>query len=141
MDQWLSTNAAQPRLNTVLLELFAAIALLIAAIGIYGVLSYSVSQQTREIGVRVALGANRGQVLGLVLREGMAMALMGIAAGLVAGVGLSRVLASLLFGTEARDPATFAAVAGILTLVAAAACWIPAMRAARVDPVIALRGE
>ena len=141
MEEWLSRNSAQPRLNTVLLELFAMIALLIAAIGIYGVLSYSVSQQTREIGVRVALGAQRTEVLKLVLREGMTMALAGIGAGLVAGLAVSRVLASLLFGMQARDPLTFAVVAIVLTVVAAAACCIPALRAARVDPVVALRNE
>jgi putative ABC transport system permease protein len=141
MDDWLSRNSAQPRLNAVLLELFAAVALLIASIGIYGVLSYSVTQQTREIGVRAALGANRSELLRLVLREGLTMALAGIGAGLIAGLGLSRLLASLLFGVEARDPLTFAAVAGILAVVAAVACAIPALRAARIDPVIALRCE
>jgi putative ABC transport system permease protein len=141
MDDWLSRNSAQPRLNAVLLELFAAVALLIASIGIYGVLSYSVTQQTREIGLRAALGANRGELLRLVLREGLTMALAGIGAGLIAGLGLSRLMASLLFGVAAHDPLTFAAVAGILAVVAAAACAIPALRAARIDPVIALRCE
>jgi putative ABC transport system permease protein len=140
-DDWLSRNSAQPRLNAVLLELFAAVALLIASIGIYGVLSYSVTQQTREIGVRAALGANRSELLRLVLREGLTMALAGIGAGLIAGLGLSRLLASLLFGVAAHDPLTFAAVAGILAVVAAAACAIPALRAARIDPAIALRCE
>jgi putative ABC transport system permease protein len=141
MDQWMSSNAARPRMNSVLLEVFAGIALMIAAIGIYGVVSYSVSQQTREIGVRVALGAKRSHVLALVLREGMIMALAGIGGGLIAAIGISRLMASLLFGVQARDPLTFGAVAAILTAVAAAACWAPALKASRVDPVIALRGE
>jgi putative ABC transport system permease protein len=141
MDDWVSNNAAQPRLNTVLLEVFAGVALLIAAIGIYGVLSYAVNQRTQEIGVRMALGAQRRDVLALVIREGMTMAMAGIGAGLIGAVGVSRALASLLFGMQARDPATFAVVAAILTVVAVAACCVPAWRATRVDPVVALRNE
>ena len=141
MEQWISGNSARPRLNSVLLEVFSGIALVIAAIGIYGVLSYSVNQQVREIGVRVALGARRSEVLRLVVQEGMTMALAGIAVGLAAAFGVSRVLATLLFGVQPRDPLTFGAVAAILTLVAMAACVLPAWKASRIDPVIALRCE
>jgi putative ABC transport system permease protein len=139
MDQWISNGAAQPRLNTILLETFALIALLIAAIGIYGVVSYSVTQRTREIGVRIALGAQRGHVLRLVVGEGMIVASAGIGAGLLGALAASRVMTSILFGIEARDAATFATITGALVIIAAAACFIPALRATRVDPVIALR--
>jgi putative ABC transport system permease protein len=141
MDQWVANNAAQPRLNTVLLGIFACVALLIAAIGIYGVLAYSVNQRTREIGVRMALGAQQASVLRMVVREGMAMGLAGIGAGLLGALAVSRALASLLFGVEARDPATFALFAGVLVIVSFAACYLPARRATRVDPVVALRYE
>ena len=141
MDQWISVNAAQPRLNAELLGCFAAAALLIAALGVYGVLSYSVNRRTREIGLRMALGAESGSVVKLVLREGMSVGLAGIGAGLLAAMALSRVLNSMLFGVEARDPLTFAAVGGLLATIALAACLIPARRASRVDPVVALREE
>ena len=141
MDQWISNNAAQPRLNTVLLAVFAIVALLIAAIGIFGVLTYSVNQRTREIGVRMALGAKRANVLRLVVREGMVVALAGIGAGLAGAFALSRLLATLLFGVNARDPSTFAAVAGVLVMVALISCYLPARRATLVDPIIALRYE
>jgi putative ABC transport system permease protein len=141
MDQWVSSNAAQPRLNAALLSIFACVAMLVSAIGIYGVLAYSVNQRTREIGLRMALGAQRGSVLKLIIREGMTVALIGIGAGLAAAFVVSRLLASLLFGVEARDPATFAVLAGLLALIALAACAIPAWRASRVDPMVALRYE
>jgi putative ABC transport system permease protein len=141
MEEWISNNAAQPRLNSVLLEVFAFIALSIAAIGIYGVLSYSVNQRTREIGVRIAMGAQRGDVLKLVVGEGMTVALAGIGAGLIAALAVSHALASLLFGVRARDLTTFAAVTGVLLIVAIAACYVPALRATRVDPIVALRDE
>jgi putative ABC transport system permease protein len=141
MDQWISNGAAQPRLNTVLLGIFAAVALLIAAIGIYGVLSYSVNQRTREIGLRMALGAQQSSVLRMVVREGMAMGLAGIGAGLLAALAVSRALATLLFGVEPHDPATFLAVAGTLSAIALAACYLPARRAIGVDPAVALREE
>ena len=141
MDQWLSNSAAQPRLNTVLLTSFAAIALLIAAIGIYGVLAYSVNQRTREIGLRMALGATPRSVLQLIVGQGMKVVLIGVGIGLAGGLALGRAVSSLMFGVQVRDPATFSVVAVVLTAVALAACIIPARRAARVDPMVALREE
>jgi putative ABC transport system permease protein len=141
MEQWLSNGAAQPRLNTVLLGAFASVALLIASIGIYGVLAYSVSQRTNEIGVRMALGATPRGVLRLIVREGMKVVLIGIGTGLVGGLALGRTVSSLIFGVPVRDPVTFTAVAVALAGVALAACAIPAFRASRVDPIVALRYE
>ena len=141
MDQWLSNSAAQPRLNTVLLTSFAAVALVIAAIGIYGVLAYSVNQRTREIGLRMALGATQRSVLQLIVGQGMKVVLIGIGIGLLGGLALGRAVSSLVFGVPVRDPATFSLVAVVLTAVALAACIIPARRAARVDPMVALREE
>jgi putative ABC transport system permease protein len=128
-------------LNARLLTLFAAIALLIAALGIYAVLAYSVNQRTREIGVRIALGAQPGSVQRLVVSEAMKVGLLGIVIGLVAALAAARVLASIVYGVPLRDPATFIAVAAGLTVVALAACVIPARRAAKVDPMVALRYE
>src|SRR5262249_53422151 len=139
MDEWVSNNAAQPRLNAVLLAVFAAVAMLIAAIGIYGVLAYSVNQRTREIGLRMALGAPRAGGLRLIVREGMPVGAIGIAAGLAGALAFSRVLSTLVFGVEVRDPLTYGAVAAMLALVALAACVIPARKASQVDPMIALR--
>jgi putative ABC transport system permease protein len=141
MEEWVSNNAAPARLNTTLLGLFAAIALVIAAIGIYAVLAYSVNQRTREIGLRIALGAETNSVLRLVVKEGMFVALAGIAIGLLGGVAMGRALSSLVYGVSVNDPRTFAAVAFILAAVALAACVIPARRASRVDPMVALRCE
>jgi putative ABC transport system permease protein len=141
MDEWVSNNAAQPRLNAMLLAGFAAAAMLIAAIGIYGVLAYSVNQRTREIGLRMALGAPRAQVLRLIVREGMTVGAIGIAAGLAGALALSRVLASLVFDVPVRDPLTYATVATSLAIVALAACVIPARKASRIDPMVALRTE
>jgi putative ABC transport system permease protein len=141
MDEWVSNNAAQPRLNATLLGLFAGVALLIAAIGIYGVLAYSVTQRTREIGLRVALGARPGAVLRLIVGEGMTVGAVGIGVGLLGGLAIGRAVSSLVYGVPVRDPATFAGVAIVLAAVALAACSIPARRAARVDPMVALRDE
>jgi putative ABC transport system permease protein len=141
MEEWLSNSAAQPRLNAQLLGIFAAVALLIAAIGIYGVLAYSVTQRTREIGLRMALGAPRARVLRLVIGEGMSVGACGIAAGLVAAAVLGRTLSSLLFGVQVHDLPTYAGVAVVLAVVALAACALPARRAALVDPIVALREE
>jgi putative ABC transport system permease protein len=114
---------------------------LLSAIGIYGVISYSVAQRTHEIGIRAALGASSGNILGLVLRSGMLMTGIGLVLGLGGALALSRLLATLLFGVGERDPATIGAVAVILAAVALLACYLPARRATRVDPVIALRYE
>lgn len=141
MEDWLGESAAQPRLTTMLAGAFALTALLLAAIGVYGVLAYSVGQRTQEIGVRMAMGAQRWQVLLLVLRGGITSAAGGIALALAGALALTRVLASLLFEVPARDPITFAAVGAILVLVALAACYIPAARATRIDPTFALRIE
>jgi putative ABC transport system permease protein len=141
MDDWVSASAAQPRLNAILLGAFSVVALLVAAIGVYGVLAYSVNQRTREIGLRMALGAEPGGVLRLVVREGMMVGLAGVAIGAAGALALGRVLASLVFGVPVRDPMTFFSVIGILTVVALAACVLPALRASRVDPLIALRNE
>ncbi|HET9402055.1 MAG TPA: FtsX-like permease family protein [Candidatus Acidoferrales bacterium] len=141
MDEWVSNSAAPTRLNSTLLGFFAAMALVIAAIGIYAVLAYSVNQRTREIGVRIALGAETGNVLRLVVKEGMFVALAGIAIGLLGGLAMGRALSSLVYGVPVNDPYTFAGVALMLAAVALAACAIPARRASRVDPIVALRPE
>jgi putative ABC transport system permease protein len=141
LDQWLSNTSAQPRLNTVMLSVFASVALLIASIGIYGVLAYSVSQRTSELGLRMALGATPRGVLRLVVGEGMKVALIGVGVGLLGGLALGRAVSSLVFGVTVHDPLTFTAVGVALTVVALAACAIPALRASRVDPIVALRYE
>jgi len=141
MENVIGDSLAPQRTISVTLALFAAVALMLACIGLYGVLAYSVSRRTHEIGVRVALGASRREVLGLVLKRGMALALSGLAAGIVAAFGLTRLLKDMLFGIAPSDPATFMAVSVLLTLVAALACAIPARRAAKVDPMVALRYE
>ncbi len=141
MDQLVSESVAQPRFNTVLLAAFAALALALAAVGIYGVIAYSVNQRTHEIGVRMALGARNGDVLRLVLRQGMKPALVGALIGLAGAWAATRLISGLLFEVNATDPATFAAVTLSLLAIALLACWIPARRATKVDPMIALRCE
>jgi len=141
MEEWVSTSAAQPRLNARLLALFAAIALLIAAVGVYAVLAYSVTQRTREIGLRIALGAEPAGVLRLVVLEGLKVGLTGIALGLVGALMAGRALSSIVYGLSVRDPETFATVTIALILITVAACFIPARRAAKVDPMVALRCE
>jgi ABC-type antimicrobial peptide transport system permease subunit len=127
--------------NTLFLGGFAAIAFLLASIGVYGVTAYSVSQRTQEIGIRMALGAQRENVLGLVLRQGMTLAIVGIGLGVAGALGLTRVVRSLLFGITPTDPLTFGLITLLVGAVAFVACWFPARRAARLDPMIALRYE
>ena len=141
MDQMFASNIANQRLVVTLLGAFAALALLLAGVGLYGVVSYSVGQRTREIGVRMALGATASSVVSLVLRNGLKSAAIGLALGLLAAVGLTRFLRGLLYGVSTFDPVSFAAVAAVLTGVGILACWWPASRAAKVDPVVALRNE
>jgi predicted permease len=141
MEQLLAKSVGQRRLNMLLLGIFAAVALVLAAVGVYGVISYSVSQRTHEIGIRLALGAEQRDILGMVLAEGTRLTLMGLAAGLVAASGVTSLLRSLLLGVGARDPLTYAAAAVALGVVALAACYIPARRAMKVDPMVALRYE
>jgi ABC-type antimicrobial peptide transport system permease subunit len=137
----MALSIARERFNMLLLTIFAALALALAAVGIYGLVSYAVSQRTHEIGVRVAVGAQRRDVLRLILRDGAKLALFGTAIGIVAAFGLTRLMASLLFEVKPTDPATFVTVAGLLCLVALLACYIPARRAMKVDPMVALRYE
>jgi putative ABC transport system permease protein len=141
LDRALADSIAPQRFNLFLLGTFAASALALALVGIYGVIAYSVAARTREIGVRVALGAGRGDVVRMVVREGMAVALAGIAAGLAAALALTRLMASLLYGVHATDPRIFAATAGTLALTALLASWWPARKTAAIDPMIALRDE
>ena len=141
LEQLLGTSVAPRRFNMMLLGIFAGVALVLAAVGLYGVMSYSVSWRTHEIGIRMALGAKRADVLRMVVRQGMMMALIGVAIGLAGAFALSRVIVGLLYGVSARDPLTFAGVSLVLLIVALLACLIPARRATRVDPIIALRSE
>jgi predicted permease len=141
MDEVVSSSFAARRLSMLLLSVFAALALMLACVGIYGVISYLVGQRTHEIGVRMALGAERNDVLRLVIGHGATMALIGVAIGIGAALGLTHLMANQLFGVSAHDPWTFAGVAMLLIVVAVAACYIPARRAVRVDPMVALRHE
>jgi predicted permease len=141
MEQVVSDTLWQPRFNLQLIGLFAALALVLAAVGLYGVMSYSVTQRTHEVGLRMALGASRRDVIKLMVGQGMKLALTGIGLGLLAALALTRLMTTLLFGVNATDPLTFGGIALLLSLVALVACWIPARRATTVDPMIALRCE
>ena len=141
MEQIVSDSIAQPRLNMTLMGLFGALALILAAVGIYGLLSYAVTQRTQEMGIRMALGAQVGDVLGLVLKQGMILALIGQAIGLAGALALTRLIRGLLFGVTPTDVTIFVAVTGVLTTIALLACYLPARRATKVDPLKALRYE
>jgi ABC-type antimicrobial peptide transport system permease subunit len=141
MKQVVTQSVAQPRFYMLLLTAFAGLALVLAAIGIYGVISYSVSQRTRELGIRIALGATQDRVVRLVLGQGVALTMLGVAAGLVGAYWLMHLLAALLFGVDPTDHLTFVGVAVVLGAVASLASYVPARRAAKVDPVIAMRAD
>ncbi|HEU4769340.1 MAG TPA: FtsX-like permease family protein, partial [Pyrinomonadaceae bacterium] len=141
MEQVVSDNIAQPRLNMVLMGLFGGLALVLAAVGIYGLLSYAVTQRTQEMGIRMALGAQVSDVMGLVLKQGMILALIGEAIGVAGAFALTRLIRGLLFGVTPTDTGIFAAVVGVLTAIALLACYLPARRATKVDPLKALRYE
>jgi ABC-type antimicrobial peptide transport system permease subunit len=141
MDEHLSNSVAGRRFQMLLLGVFAGVALVIAMVGIYGVISYAVSGRTREIGIRMALGAQASDVLRMVIWQGMSLALIGVAVGLAVALALTRVMKNLLFEVSATDPATFALIAMLLVVVALIASYIPARRATKVDPLVALRNE
>jgi putative ABC transport system permease protein len=141
MEEIAAVSVASRRFNMLLIGVFAALGMLLAAVGIYGVISYSVEQRTNEIGIRIALGARSADVVRLILRQGMLLALAGVAIGIAGALVLTRLMKTLLFGVTATDPVTFAVIAAVLTLVALLACYIPARRATRVDPMVALRYE
>ncbi len=141
LDELLSKSVALPRFRTVLLGVFAALALLLAAVGLYGVLSYSVTQRTQEIGIRMALGAQRGAIYSGVIGRGMLLVSIGLAIGVAAAMFLTGFISTFLYGVQPRDPATIFGVVGVFAAIALVACWIPARRASRVDPLVALRYE
>ncbi|HEV3140269.1 MAG TPA: FtsX-like permease family protein, partial [Vicinamibacterales bacterium] len=141
MEDVVSRSISRQRFNMLLMTVFGASALLLAAIGIYGLMAYSVEQRTQEIGIRLALGAERSAVRGMVVAQGMKLAVVGVAIGVASAYGLTRFISSLLFGVKALDPWTFAGIPLLLTTVALVATWIPAIRASRVNPVIALRSS
>jgi putative ABC transport system permease protein len=141
MDELLSGSLSRSRFTMLVLGLFAGLALVLASVGIYGVIAYGVAQRTQEFGIRIALGARRRDVLRLVLGQGTRLTLLGIGLGIIASLFVTRLLATFLYGVSPTDPFTFGAVALLLALVALVACYIPARRATRVDPMVALRYE
>jgi putative ABC transport system permease protein len=141
MEDLIAASVARPKLQTLLLGAFGVIALVLACVGIYGVIAYSVVQRIREIGVRMALGAAPQSILALVLRQGLGLTAAGVAAGLIASIALTRYLQTLLFEVKPTDPLVVGAVTALVLAVAALACWVPARRATRVDPVVVLRQE
>ncbi|MGH9836142.1 MAG: FtsX-like permease family protein, partial [Blastocatellia bacterium] len=141
MEEVFARSVANRRYNVLLLGVFAGLALLLAVIGIYGVMSYAVSQNTREIGIRLALGAQARDVVKLVVGHGLALTGIGVVIGLVAAFALTRLMVTLLYGVKASDPLTFGLIALLLLIVALLACYLPARRATKVDPVVALRHE
>jgi putative ABC transport system permease protein len=141
MDEVLSSAQARPRFLTLLLTMFSGVALVLAAVGIYGVISYSVAQRTNEFGIRMAMGAGPRDVLRMVLGQGLVLGIIGVALGAAGALALTRLIRGLLFGISSFDPLTFLVMAALLTAVTLAACWVPARRATRVDPMVALRYE
>jgi putative ABC transport system permease protein len=141
LDQVSSAAVARTRFTMLLLSVFAGVALLLAAIGIYGVISYSLSQRTHELGIRVALGAQNSDIIAMVAREGMSLTLVGIFVGLASAIGLTRVMSSLVYGVGITDPVTFLSIGVVLAGVALGACLVPARRALKMDPAAALRHE
>ncbi len=141
MDVLQKDSMARTSFTLVMLAIAAAVALLLGSIGIFGVISYTVSQRTQELGLRKAMGAEAGSVAGLVVRQGLVLAVVGVGAGIVVAMGVTRLMASLLFGVGPMDPLTYVTVAGVLLAVASLASYLPARKAARVDPMVALRAE
>jgi putative ABC transport system permease protein len=141
MDSIVASSVAQPRILSEFVGVFAGFALLLSAIGIYGVMAYSVASRTQELGIRMSLGAEPRDILKLVLKQGMRLALIGVAIGLAASLALTRLISTLLFGVSASDPLAFSLAAAVLVATALVACYLPARRATRVDPIVVLRFE
>jgi putative ABC transport system permease protein len=141
LDERIDSTFATPRLYTYLLAIFAGLALVLASVGLYGVLAFQVSRRTREFGIRMALGALHSQVLTLVLRRGLRLLALGVVLGLGGALALGKILGSLLYQTNAIDPVVFGGVTALLALIALVACWLPARRATKVNPMVALRAE
>jgi putative ABC transport system permease protein len=141
VEEYLNGTIAQPRFNSYLLGIFAALAMLLTAVGLYGVISYSVAQRTHELGIRMALGGQRRDMLRLIVGQGLRLAAFGVAIGLAAAFALTHFLSSMLFGVSAADPVSYIAVVALLLGVVVVACYVPAQRAMRVDPMVALRYE
>jgi len=141
LDQYMASSVAEPKFSALLIGLFAGLALILSCIGLYGVMSYVVSQRTRELGIRMALGAQTRDLLKLVVKQGIGLTLLGSAIGVAGAGALTRMMKSWLFGVSPTDPLTFAVAALLLTIVALLSCWIPARRATKVDPITALRFE